>query len=103
MEELKALLLTVTDKTYYIEADRNCKQEYIVYKDIYDKSICGDNRRQDAVTIAQVDLYIRNEYSPLVKALETAMKEAGLSYQLADVTFDEDAKMLRKIYEIEVI
>lgn len=102
LEAFRDILLTLGPPVYHYAADKQ-EPPYIVWHEFGVRPWHGDNRRQALAHKIQIDLYTEREYDPLAGAVEALLSENGAAFDGPVTDYDEKTKMIRLIYECEVV
>lgn len=77
--------------------------DYIVWaEDGSGGQLNADNAMQEQVITGKIHLYTRTEYSPLVSAIQNAMKSAKISFSLSAVQYEDITKYIHYSWDFEV-
>ena len=102
LDRVKAALLTVSDNVGHYEALKQ-DDDYIVWaEDGGGDQLNADNAMQEQVITGMVHLYTRTENSPLVSAIQNAMKSAKISFSLSAVQYEDSTKYIHYSWDFEV-
>lgn len=104
LQQVKEALLTVIDagKLYHLEA---LKAEYpycIWAEDGGGEQQNGDNYMLLQSVQGTIDYYTRDEYDPVVDAIQSALKAARISFYLNSVQYEDETKATHWEWVFEV-
>ena len=89
LADIKNALLTVTDNVKHFDAT-GAKGNYIVWaEDGQGDAAYADAKMQEQTLTGTIDYYTKIEYDPDFKAIQTALDDAGISYRLNSIQFEE--------------
>lgn len=87
-----ALLGVLPGKVYHHIAASGVVAPYIVWaEDGQSDSLYGDGKMVKQVIEGTVDLFTKQEYDPLFSKIQGALNNAGVSFRLNSVQFEEDS------------
>lgn len=101
LDRVKAALLTASDNVGHYEALKQ-DDDYIVWAEDGGDQLNADNAMQEQAITGKVHLYTRTEYSPLVSAIQNAMKSAKISFSLSAVQYEDSTKYIHYSWDFEV-
>lgn len=101
LDRVKVALLTVSDNVGHYEALKQ-DDDYIVWAEDGGDQLNADNAMQEQAITGKVHLYTRTEYSPLVSAIQNAMKSAKISFSLSAVQYEDSTKYIHYSWDFEV-
>lgn len=79
------------------------KKKYIVWsEDGEGDSLHTDNEKDIQVLSGTVDLFTRDEYDPLIDAVQETFEKNGISYKLISVQYEEETKYIHYEWRVEV-
>ncbi len=96
----------VSNKIYLLKAPDNTKAPYIEYEVLNENgSMYAENEEVATIFIVQIDVFTKESYAEIVKAIKNVMKENGLMKEFGGSRYEEDSKLfhyvLRFNYESE--
>ncbi|MBP3701699.1 MAG: hypothetical protein J6I64_07400 [Lachnospiraceae bacterium] len=103
LEQFRDVLLGVTEKTYHNEAQGDIAQEHIIWQETGKRALHGDDMRTEVVWEIQIDVYTKDEYSPLPEKLQMALEENDIAFSDPVITYERETGLTRCIIECEVI
>lgn len=101
---IKTALLTVTDDVFHFIAPQNQKGAYIVWaEDGQADSSHADDRMVEQVITGTIDYYTKSENDSNFDAIQDALNEAEISFDLSSIQYEEDTKYIHYewIFEVE--
>ena len=102
LQELRDLLLQITDKVYHFEAAQESSGRYIVWQETGGRALSGSNRRQEVIRDVQIDLYTEEDFDPMVEQILNQLEDAGIAVNEPTTVYDPDTCLIRHIIECEV-
>ena len=102
LQAIKAALLTVPDvPVYHYEALRT-EAPYIVWTEDGGNGFAAGNRIQELAVTARVDYYTHGEYETTPDAICKALDDAGISWALSAVTYEDETGLTHYTWDVEV-
>ena len=80
--------LQVTDAVSH--AQRMQSERYFVWQEDGRDDLSADNGHAEIAVTGSTDLFTKVEFDPWAKALEEALSEAGIAWELVDVVLEND-------------
>lgn len=80
--------LAVCDQVSH--AKRLKSQRYFVWQEDGRDDLAADNGHAEIAVTGSTDLFTKVEFDPWAKALEEALSEAGIAWELVDVVLEAD-------------
>lgn len=80
--------LQVTDAVSH--AQRMQSERYFVWQEDGRDDLAADNGHAEIAVTGSTDLFTKVEFDPWAKALEDALSEAGIAWELVDVVLEAD-------------
>ena len=102
LQELRDLLLRITDKVSHIEAAQEASGRYIVWHEKGGRALSGSRRRQEVIRDVQIDLYTEEDFDPMVEQILNQLEDAGIAVNEPTTVYDPDTCLIRHIIECEV-
>lgn len=103
LKQFKNLLLTITDDVFHYEAF-GVKDNFIVWAEEAESgSLFADDKKISQTMTGSVDLYSRNEYSPMVKQIQNLFNDNHIPFRLNSIQFKKDTDLVHWewIWEVE--
>ena len=95
LNDVKNALLTVTSETYHYTASPEATCPRIVWsEDTQADAVHADGKMQEQAIQGTIDLYTRTEYDPKFSQIQTALNNAGISFYLDSIQYEEDTKYI---------
>src|SRR5665648_36728 len=105
LADIKTALLTVTSKVYHFDAT-GATGNYIVWaEDGQADSVWADGRMKEQTITGTIDYFTKIEYDPNFNAIQEALNEIGVSYQLNSIQYESDTKYIHTewVFDISVV
>ncbi|HZK62358.1 MAG TPA: hypothetical protein VFC41_09780 [Anaerovoracaceae bacterium] len=105
LADIKTALLTVTSKVYHFDAT-GATGNYIVWaEDGQADSVWADGRMKEQIITGTIDYFTKIEYDPNFNAIQEALNEIGISYQLNSIQYESDTKYIHTewVFDISVV
>ncbi len=102
--DLGLALMTVGVPVYHLEAHEQADR-YIVYaEDGQADSLWADGKMQEQAIQGTIDYFTKTEFDPIIKEIQKALNDAGVSWRLNSVQYETDTRFQHYewIWEIEV-
>lgn len=91
--DLGYALMTVGVPVYHLEAHEQTDQ-YIVYaEDGQADSLWADGKMQEQAIQGTVDYFTRKEFDKNVKKIQKAFNDAGISWRLNSIQYEDDTRL----------
>lgn len=103
LSDVKTALLTVTQKCYHHDAPQSVTGAYIVWaEDNQSGSVWADEKMQEQTIQGTIDYFSKTEFDPNVPAIQNALNDAGISFRLNSVQYEEDTGYIHHEWLFEV-
>lgn len=102
LDKLEKALLKVTDDVYHYEALKKTNHYIVWSEDGSGKDLSANNRKQIQVIQGTIDLYTQMEDDPYIDQIQKELNEAGISWSLNSVQYDDDTKYIHYEWVFEV-
>lgn len=103
LKQIKEVLLTVTPNVFHYEGD-NKNDKYIVWAEEGEvSSLEADNTKQMRTIQGTIDYFTKAEEDKTVERIETALKEADISFSLNSVQYEDETKFIHYEWLFEVM
>lgn len=99
--EIKEMLLTVTPNVFHFEAVGQSGNYIVWAEDSEAQSVHSENQKQILVVDVTVDLYTKDEYSPLLTDLKETFNEYGVPFRLLSIQHESDTKYIHYEFLIQ--
>lgn len=102
LKRVKEALLTVSKNVWHYRA-LNSRPPYIVWaEDSEGNSLWADQKKVYAAVQGTADLYTKQEFDPLVDAIQEAFTAAEIPWRLNSVQYEDDTKLIHYEWVWEV-
>lgn len=103
LEQIKKVLLTVTDKVFHYEA-LGQEDKYIVWaEDSEGASVEADNQKINQSIQGTIDYYTKDDGDTNVEVIQTALQNACISFYLNSVQYEDETRFIHYEWVFEVI
>lgn len=103
LEEIRDFLLSITLNTYHYKAKAQ-PDTYIVWaEDGEAGAIHGDNRKLAQILDVTIDVFTRDEYPEIIKALQDGFNDKGVPFELLNIQYEEDTEYTHYEYLIQAV
>ena len=97
----KALLTVLDDVNHYTAKGKN--DRYAVWMEQGERSqLDGDNRKNEQTIYGSIDYLTKHEDDPNMGLIPNALSNAGISYMLLSVQYEEETEYIHYEWEWEV-
>jgi hypothetical protein len=94
LSELKAALLTVTDKVHHFDATGETGSYIVWAEDGAGETFWADNKMKCQVITGTIDFFTKTEYDPTFGQIQAALDNLGICYRLNSTQREEDTKYI---------
>lgn len=95
LNTVKNALLTVMGKVYHYAPPQNAAGAYIVWaEDSQGDTVWADEQMREQAIQGTIDYYTKTENDPNVQSIQNALNDAGISYRLNSVQYEQDTKYI---------
>jgi len=95
-------LAALTDSCYHYKAAPNAVPDYIVWAEDGDNDLSANDKHMERAITGSVDLYTKNENSPLKDSIPAALEAAGAAWYFSSFQFETETSMLHFEWVFEV-
>lgn len=99
---IRDTLLKVTDNVGHYEAVEKTYQYIVWAEDTEGSSVEGDNRKTNQSIQGTIDYFTRTEFDPVADDIQEALIDAGISFYLISVQYEEETKYIHYQWVWEV-
>lgn len=99
---IRDTLLKVTDNVGHYEAVEKTDQYIVWAEDTEGSSVEGDNRKTNQSIQGTIDYFTRTEFDPVADDIQEALIDAGISFYLNSVQYEEETKYIHYQWVWEV-
>ena len=90
MDEIKAILISISDNVYCFTAKGNQTGTYIVYSVDGENALKAGNSRAETVQEGTIDLYTKNPSDPFILQIPDALDLHQISFYLNSVQYEDE-------------
>lgn len=103
LSDVKAALLTVTQKVYHYTAPQTVTGAYIVWaEDNQAGSVWADGRMVEQSIEGTIDYFTKVENDANVPKIQNALNDAGISFRLNSVQYERDTGYIHYEWTFQV-
>lgn len=99
-QKLTAALLSVTDAVSHTERLRG--DRYIVWQEDGVNDHIADGRHVERAMSVSIDLFSVREFDPWLDEIEAALDDAGISFELVSIDYEEETGFYHWSWDFEV-
>jgi len=94
LADVKAALLTVTTNLRHYDATGLIAPFVVWSEDTQSDAVYANGRMEEQAIQGTIDLYTRTEYDSKFSQIQTALNDAGISFYLDSIQYEEDTKLI---------
>ena len=94
LADVKTALLTVTTNLRHYDATGLIAPYVVWSEDTQADAVYADGKMQEQGIQGTIDLFTKTEYDPKFSQIQTALNDAGISFYLGSIQYEEDTKLI---------
>jgi len=104
LADVKNCLLSVSSKVYHYTSPTSIVCPYIVWnEDSQANSLWGSGEMINQVLQGVIHCFSNSENEPLIKSIQSALNNAGISWRLNSVQYEHDTKIIHTEWVWEIV
>lgn len=101
LDDVKTALLSCSNNVHHYSGG-GASAPYIVWAEDSRNDHYSENHHGEKAWIGTIDLFSKDEDDPLRDQIEDALDEAGISWKLNSVQYEDDTKLIHTEWVFEV-
>ena len=94
LADIKTALLTVTNNLRHYDATGLIAPFVVWSEDTQADAVYADGKMQEQGIQGTIDLFTKTEYDSKFSQIQTALNDAGISFYLDSIQYEEDTKYI---------
>ena len=94
LADVKTALLTVTTNLRHYDATGLIAPYVVWSEDTQADAVYADGKMKEQGIQGTIDLFTKTEYDPKFAQIQTALNNAGISFYLDSIQYEEDTKLI---------
>jgi len=103
LNKIKTALLTVTDKVYHYDATGAVGNYLVWSEDGSADTVWASGRMHEQSITGTIDYFTKLENDPNFNAIQNALNDAGISFKLNSIQYEEITKYIHTEWVWEVV